>query len=246
MLPVPSDSMDQIWLRPPTAVQRQCAGCPAPGGVIVDSGVVRQLQPALAGNIHHIDVRPPARRVHTCGPRKGQKLPLGDHEARQHNPSQSVAAYWRRPDPWCKSVFSCAPACPGDLRVGARIPGGRYVGVRGWKSRCAGYRRLHPQPRSPNPLSATTKKRSSFHRPTRRRLVAPPAVPAGKLTNRPSSKEYVRMSTHCAQRGEGDARIVRRDARRERNRSQVRHGVLILPVVVHLQISLVPLRELTK
>ena len=65
-------------------------------------------------------------------------------------------------------------------------------------------------------------------------VLLPPTVPAGKLTMRPSSSEYMRMDQpRLPSEAEGHAGVIGRDAGREGDAAEVRDGVLILAVVVH-------------
>src|SRR5271157_4124863 len=207
-----------------------------PGGVVVASGFVGNLKPALAGDVHDVDILTAgvARPV-LAVPTEGDELAVGSPGGRD-----SIAAVCQALDVGAVLIHDVdlrlpgAPADPGQLRVGVRIPGGREVGT--------------TEVGEPAQIGAARVGDPDFWIAGARGGESDPGAVGGpcraKVTAacRAAGEGYRAVEFQgvhadgpslAAKGRERKPRVIRRDARRERNAAQVGDGVLVLPVVVH-------------
>src|ERR1035441_7812545 len=112
------------------ALNDDVASVRSPGGEVVASGFVGDLKPALAGDVHDVDILTagiagPVLAVPTEGEELAIGSPGGGYGIPAVGQALNVGAVLVH---GVDLRLPGAPADPGQLRVGARIPGGRDVG----------------------------------------------------------------------------------------------------------------------
>jgi hypothetical protein len=163
---------------------------------VVDAGLVRRLQPVLAGNIHHVDVLPAGIAgtvfaVPTARPAGRRSTTM---RARWHSRCRSCAARWRHPDPSRKSA--ARPSARSQMQAGCRCADSTPAKHPSRTTSCwcsvAAANVGHPDIRmAPRAEENAIFSPSADHAGD---WLLPPACPPGKLTSAPGQARYMRIA----------------------------------------------------
>src|ERR1700723_3564769 len=205
-----------------------------PGRKVTATAVVGELNPAFGGDLHHVDVL-------TTGcsgtifavPCKGEELAVGRPGRRRCVTTVGHTLYRRAVSVHDVELRQAgASADPGDLRGGARIEDGGDI-------------------RADEAGDAVGIATHGIGRPYLRVAAAgggegnilavgtPGWGEVGAAGRREvhqavkHQREHADLEALSSKRGEGEARVVGRDSRRERDRAEVGDGMLVRAVVIH-------------
>src|ERR1700678_4133663 len=193
-----------------------------------------ELNPFLGGDLHDIDVLPPGRSGTILAvPCEGEELAVGRPGRRSCVTALGHALYRRAVGAHDVELRQAgASADPGDLRAGTGGEDGRDIRAdeAGDAASIAStgigdpYLRVAAAGGGEGKILAVRAPRWREIGAARRREVDHAVE---------HDREHVNLEAVSPERGEGQAGVVRRDARRDRDRAEVRDGVLVRTIVVH-------------